>query len=83
VETVVGVEVTEPYVLDVTFSDGSRRRVDVEPVLHGPMFEPLRHPECFAEARVDDVLGTVVWPNGADLGPEFLYTSGTALPLVE
>ena len=72
-ETVVDVEVVGPYVLEVTFADGFRRRVDVEPLLYGEMFEPLRDYARFAEATVDQLLGTVVWPNGADLSPEFLY----------
>ncbi len=42
-------------------------------VTYGELFEPLREPSLFAEASVDEVLGTVVWPNGADLSPEFLY----------
>jgi hypothetical protein len=66
------VEVVQAYVLRVTFADGFSTRVDVEPVLWGEMFEPLRAPELFAQARVDPGLGTVVWPNGADLSPEFL-----------
>jgi hypothetical protein len=80
VETVVAVEVVGPYVLDVTFTDGTRRRVDVEPVLYGEMFEPLRDFARFAEVAVDPVLGTVVWPNGADLSPEFLYSGAEAAP---
>src|SRR5215212_6244151 len=76
VETVTAVRVECPYVLDVTFADGSRRRVDVEGVLHGPMFDALRDPARFAEAMVDVELGTVVWPNGADLSPELLYARG-------
>jgi len=72
-EIVTGVQVVAPYLLEVTFADGARRRVNAEPLLYGPMFEPLRDPARFAEATVDPVLGTVVWPNGADLSPEFLY----------
>ena len=71
-DVVSAVRVVEPYILHVTFADGVSTRVDVEPVLWGEMFEPLRAPELFAQARVDPVLGTVVWPNGADLSPEFL-----------
>ncbi len=72
-EIVTAVRVVKPYILDVTFADGVRRQVDVEPVLNKPVFAPLRNPRLFAEAAVDPVLGTVVWPNGADLAPEFLY----------
>lgn len=78
IETVAAVTVIPPYILDVLFTDGTRRRVDVEPVLTGPMFEPLRDPALFAEATLDRELGTVVWPNGADLSPEFLYAGGVA-----
>ena len=72
-QVVVEVNVIEPYVLEVAFEDGVRRRVDVEPLPYGEMFESLRDPEMFRQASVDPELGTVVWPNGADLSPEFLY----------
>lgn len=70
---VVGLKVIRPYILEVTFDDGVRRTVDVESQLHGEVFDPLRDPALFIQANVDPVLGTVVWPNGADLSPEFLY----------
>ncbi|MBI3965994.1 MAG: DUF2442 domain-containing protein [Chloroflexi bacterium] len=73
-EIVVEVAVIEPYVLDIKFADGKRRRVDLEAELFGEVFEPLRDPARFAEATVDPILGTVVWPNGADFSPEFLYS---------
>jgi hypothetical protein len=63
----------EGYRLDVTFSDGSTRTVDLSSrVMHGRIFEPLRDPEFFARVYVDHNLGTVVWPNGADLDPDWL-----------
>ena len=40
--------------------------------LWGEVFEPLTDATLFATARQDEVLGTVVWANGADLAPEFL-----------
>jgi len=73
IEVAVRVRVVRAYVLEVTFSDGTIRSVDVESLLHGAMFEPLRDPKLFGRAEIDEVLGTVVWPNGADLSPEFLY----------
>jgi uncharacterized protein DUF2442 len=29
--------------------------------------------EVFRSVRVDDELGTIVWPNGADICPDVLY----------
>ena len=63
----------EPYALDVVFSDGTEKRVNIEPLLWGPVFEPVRDPEHFKQVYVDDVLKTVAWPSGADLAPEALY----------
>ena len=72
-ERAVAVRVLGPYIIEVTFRDGTQRRHDLESDLWGPVFEPLRDPAFFAQAAVDPELGTVVWPNGADLSPEFLY----------
>ena len=79
IETVVAVRVLRPYVLDVTFEDGAKRQVDMEPLLWGEVFQPLWDPDFFAQASVDPELGTVAWPNGADIAPEFLYY-GTETP---
>ncbi len=70
---VVGVEVAGPHTLELTFEDGTRKRVNLLPLLEGPVFEPLRDPVFFSEAMLDPVAGTVVWPNGADIAPETLY----------
>jgi hypothetical protein len=73
---ITDVKVIEPFVVLVTFADGTRRPVNVEPVLWGPVFEPLRDYEFFCKARFDPELGTVIWPNEADLAPEFLLEHG-------
>ncbi len=70
---VVGVEVAGPHSLDLSFKDGTRKRVDLLPLLQGPIFEPLRESTFFAQVLLDPVAGTVVWPNGADIAPETLY----------
>jgi hypothetical protein len=67
-----------PYVIEVTFTDGSVREIDLEPELYGEVFEPLKDPEFFARFAVDPELGVLTWPNGADFAPEFLYHAGRA-----
>lgn len=71
--SITSVEVLGHYRLRLGFSDDSSREVDLTGELHGPVFEPLTDPDFFAKVRVDPELGTVVWPNGADLDPLVLH----------
>jgi hypothetical protein len=64
------------HCLRLTFADGLVADVDLTATLQGdggPMFGPLRDEAFFAQVVVDEELGTVVWPNGADLVPDVLY----------
>jgi hypothetical protein len=62
-----------PHCLRLVFNDGTRKAVDVRPLLSGPVFELLKDPSYFAKVDLDPVCGTVVWPNGADFAPEALH----------
>jgi hypothetical protein len=70
------VSVVGPYVVLVTFADGTRRRIDLEGQLWGEVFEPLKNPAYFAQVFIDPEFGVLTWPNGADLAPEFTYAAG-------
>jgi len=59
--------------LELVFSDGLRKRVNLRSELNGAVFEPLRDPTYFARVSVDPDSCTVAWPNGADFAPDFLY----------
>jgi len=61
------------YTLYLCFSDGSDGEVDLEHELDGEIFEPLKDLSYFKEFIFNQELHTVVWPNGADFAPEFLY----------
>ena len=74
VACVCSVEPLDGFVLRLSFADGIVREVDLEDELWGPVFEPLReNRELFRQVRVDDELGTIVWPNGADMDPDVLH----------
>jgi len=61
------------YRIWLKFEDGVEGEIDLENELWGEVFEPLKQPTLFAQFKLNGELGTVVWPNGADFAPEFLY----------
>ena len=61
------------YRISLKFADGVEGGVDLEDELWGEIFEPLRDKARFSEFSLDEELETIVWPNGADFAPEFLY----------
>jgi hypothetical protein len=73
IHRVTGFEIVGPYSLRVSFEDGVSRRIDLEPVLEGDLYGPLRDPVLFNGVHIDSEAGTLVWPNGADFDPETLH----------
>jgi hypothetical protein len=61
------------YVVWLRFNDGAEGEIDLANELNGEVFGPLRNLEAFRRFRVDSELETIVWENGADFAPEFLY----------
>lgn len=72
-----------PHHLILEFETGEYRVINLQPLLEGPIFEPLGDPAFFRQVRVDPCAGTVVWPNGADLCPDVLYAKSVPLKLPE
>lgn len=70
---IVEAEYRGDYRVWVRFDDGMEGEIDLESELWGDMFMPLKDRSRFAEVVFDPELGTIVWPNGADFAPEFLY----------
>jgi len=77
------VESQDGYHVRLTFTDGTSRIVDLSPYMNGPILEPLRDPTEFRRVRVDPGLGTIVWPNGADICPDVLYHGRTPASMEE
>ena len=64
------------YQLKIRFGTGEVRVVDLSGHLDGPIFEPLKDIHFFQRFEVNHDIDTVVWPNGADFSPDFLYEIG-------
>jgi hypothetical protein len=59
------------YHIEVKFNDGTKKVIDFEPWLTGPVFRPLKSKHYFKKFFIDGP--TIGWPNGADIAPETLY----------
>jgi hypothetical protein len=71
------VKIVSGFTVQLIYADGVEREIDLEPYLHGPIFDPIRtDPQLFAAVQIDEVGDTICWPNGADIAPETLYYDG-------
>ena len=64
------------YKLLVSFEDGTVKLVDLASYLDGEIFEQLKDKNYFKTVRVNPDIDTIVWENGADISPDFLYEIG-------
>jgi hypothetical protein len=82
IPSVIHAEQIGPYRLRLRFDDGAEGEVDIRNMTtFEGVFAPLSEPSYFAQVRVDDDAGTIVWPNGADLDPLVLHSKITGLPI--
>jgi hypothetical protein len=58
------------YRVEVVFNDGKKGVADLSEILTGEVFEPLKNLDAFTKFHVDY---TIIWENGADLAPEYIY----------
>ena len=66
------VEPLQGFKVLVSFDDDSQKEIDLEPYLHGPVFEPIRSDSAaFRSMKIGG--GTIAWDNGADIDPDVLY----------
>jgi hypothetical protein len=70
---VTQVEVVGDHRLRLGFEDGIKGEIDFSALDWHGVFEPLRDPSYFGRVELDRELGTIVWPNGADIAPETLH----------
>jgi len=70
---VVGVSALAGRTIWLEYADGQAGEVDLTELLRGPFYARVRTEDAlFAQVFVNEV-GTIAWPDGADLAPEALY----------
>jgi hypothetical protein len=70
---VTAVEPLGDHRLRLRFEDGAEGELDFSAESWQGVFAPLEDPAYFARVELDEELGTIVWPSGADVAPETLH----------
>ncbi len=71
---VVKAKYLEDYKIELEFSDGKTKIVDLSNEFYGEVFEPLKDVDYFKKFSLNPF--TIEWGNGADFAPEYLYKIG-------
>jgi hypothetical protein len=72
---IIAARIIKNYVVEITFDDLKKRTVDLRPFLGKGILKPLVKPWNFRRMKVDAEMGTICWPNGADIAPDRLYSA--------
>ncbi len=83
---IIAVKYVRDYKLRIKFEDGVEGVIDVATLVEFKgVFKPLFNPDYFARVAVNPEIGTICWPNGADLDPDVLYSevTGEPIPILE
>ena len=69
--------------LDLVFEDGLQAKISLDQIIdhYSGVFAPLLEDSFFQQVQVAHELGTIFWPNGADLCPDVLYSILPESPL--
>jgi hypothetical protein len=71
--TISAVRAVKPGVLSLTWSDGTRARIDLGRTLQHRGFHALRDAKAFARVRIGECGHSIEWPNGPALGADMLW----------
>ncbi len=81
---VVSATVLEGYQVKLRFKDGVEGIVDISKMVKFTgVFAPLADHNYFAKVGVNPELGTIGWPNGADIDPDVLYAAISGKPILD
>ena len=81
-QDIIFVQPLNNYQLYLRFEDNLEGIIDLQQQIEfSGVFELLKNPDYFAQVKVNPELGTIQWPNGADLDPDVLYSVLSNTPL--
>lgn len=72
---IIDAKIIKNFVVEFTFDNFQKRTVDLRAFLGKGVFKPLLKQKNFRQMKVDAELGTICWPNGADIAPDRLYSA--------
>ena len=78
IHEIIGAKWIKGYAVQITFNDLRKGTVDLKKYLGRGIFKELTKIENFKRFKVDAEMGTLSWPNGADIAPEVLYQDAFA-----
>jgi hypothetical protein len=70
---IIKAEYLEDYKIKIEFDNNENGIVNLSEILWGPIFEPLKDINEFKKFKISKIFNTIVWDNGADVAPEYLY----------
>lgn len=72
---IIEVKVIKNYVLNLRFENGVQGNIDISEIIpFEGVFSELKDINYFSKVKLNSDLGTIVWENGADLSPSYLYS---------
>jgi hypothetical protein len=79
---VTEVRLLDGYRLHIHFEESLEGIVDLaETIRFTGVFAPLQDRAYFAQVHVNPDVGTICWPNGADIDPDVLYALVAGEPI--
>lgn len=71
---IIEAKIIKDYTVELTFDDLKKGVVNLRKFLGKGIFKELLDKKKFRQMKVDAELGTICWPNGADIAPDTLYS---------
>jgi hypothetical protein len=72
-QRVIAIQLVGKYLVEIQFSDGLRKTVDLEPFIGKGVSTRLLDEGYFRLVEIESG-GGIAWPNGFDFCPNFLYS---------